>query len=94
MTLIPNLRLSKVQMGVRIKNHSLRPPMSLQELTINLPKNPRLQGMSHHHQLTKGQMLNMIWFRSSAEEMACSTHRFTAEMVNSQAEHANPLKDH
>ena len=47
---IPDLRLSKKRYGMRIKNWSLQPPTSMQELTINLPNNPRLQGMSHHHQ--------------------------------------------
>ena len=46
--LIPNLRLSLVQYGVRIKNRSLQPPTIMQELTINLPSNPRLRGMSYH----------------------------------------------
>ena len=44
--LIPNLRLSKVRWGVRIKNRSLQPPVSMQELTINLPNNSRLRGLS------------------------------------------------
>ena len=44
------LCLSKVRYGVCIKNRSLRPPTSVQELTVNLPNNPRLRGMSHHHQ--------------------------------------------
>ena len=29
--------------GVRIKNRSLKPPTSIQELTTNLPNNPRLR---------------------------------------------------
>ena len=45
--LSPNLRLSKVQEGVRIKTRTLQPPTSMQELTINL-QNPRLPGISHH----------------------------------------------
>ena len=49
--LIPNLRLSKVRYVVRIKNRSLQPPTSMQKFTINLPNNPRLRGMSHHHQI-------------------------------------------
>ena len=47
--LSPNLRLSKVLKGVGIKNRTLLPPTSLQKLTTNLPKNPRLRGISHHH---------------------------------------------
>ena len=44
----PNLRLSKVQYDVRIKNRSLQTPTSVQELTINLPQNPRLRGTVWH----------------------------------------------
>ena len=44
--LIANLRQSKVQQGVRIMSRTLQPPTSVQELTINLSKNPRLRGMN------------------------------------------------
>ena len=44
----PNLLLSEVLMlGVPIKNQTLQPPTSMQELTKNLPKNHRLWGISH-----------------------------------------------
>ena len=56
--LIPDLRLSKVQQGVHIKNRTLQPPPSVQELTINLPNNPRLRGMSHHSGLS---LLNIVF---------------------------------
>ena len=36
--LSPNLRLSKVQWGLRIKNRTPHPPTSMQELTANLPQ--------------------------------------------------------
>ena len=35
--------------GSVVLNQFLQPPTSMQELTINLPKNPWLRGMSHHH---------------------------------------------
>ena len=35
--------------GVCIKNQSLQLPTSMQELTINLPPNPRSRGKTHHH---------------------------------------------
>ena len=44
-----NLRLSKVWQVLRTKNRSVQPTRSMQELTINLPQNPRLRGISHHH---------------------------------------------
>ena len=37
-TLSQNFRLSKVQQGLCIKNHTRWPPMSMQTLTINLSK--------------------------------------------------------
>ena len=48
----PYPKPSSVQSAVRgghPESVSLQPPTSLQELTINLPNNPRLRGMSHHH---------------------------------------------
>ena len=36
--LIRNPHLSKVQLGLHITNQTLEPPMSMQELTMNLPK--------------------------------------------------------
>ena len=43
--------------------------MSMQELTINLPNNPRLLGMSHHHQyiyLCNTVSINIVtWFVTS-----------------------------
>ena len=39
---------------LRIKNRTLQSPTSMQVLTINLPKNPRLQEIGqHHHQSTE-----------------------------------------
>ena len=42
----PNFHLSKVQWGVRIRNRTLQSPMSMQELTISLPKSS-LREISH-----------------------------------------------
>ena len=46
-TLSPKL-LSKVQKGLRIKNQTLQPPTSMQELTISLPKASSARNHSHH----------------------------------------------
>ena len=34
---------------LQVQNRSPQPPTNMQELTINLPNNPCLRGMSHHH---------------------------------------------
>ena len=36
--LSPNLHLFKVQWGLHIKNQPLQPPISMQEVTFNLPQ--------------------------------------------------------
>ena len=64
--LSPNLHLH-VQESPRAalqETRTLQPPTSMQELTINLPKNPRLRGSSHHHHCdleTKQRSAMWMW---------------------------------
>ena len=65
-TLNPNFHLSKKQQGVCIKYWTLQPPMSVQELSINLPKNPWLRGMSHDHN-TSHMQATALWQQTFSE---------------------------
>ena len=58
-----NLRLSKVQQGLRIKSRTLKPPTSIQKQTINPPQNPRLRGIGHqHHHSTEKEKMHLKTF--------------------------------
>ena len=68
--LSPNLRLSKAQQGVSIINRTLQPPISVQELTTNLPNNPRLRGNSHQNKKRSTEVIIIQKLKDLYEKMS------------------------